>query len=60
MPTYSYVCEKCGLDFEHVETMKEHDFSLDHRETMPHCPRCDAKEVEQRYAPFFAKTSRKT
>jgi hypothetical protein len=40
--------------------MKEHDFSRDHRETLPHCPRCDAGNVEQRYTQFFAKTSKKS
>jgi putative FmdB family regulatory protein len=60
MPTYTYVCEQCGFEFDHIQTMREHDFSLDHREAMPHCPRCDADNVEQRYTQFFAKTSKKT
>jgi putative FmdB family regulatory protein len=39
MPIYSYRCEKCGENFEHVETMSEHEAAK------AKCPKCGSKKV---------------
>jgi putative FmdB family regulatory protein len=53
MPTYEYVCSKCGRRFVLTEHVKEHAAS--HK-----CPKCGSRKVEHRMAEFFAKTSRKS
>lgn len=54
MPTYEYHCQKCGEVFTRIERMEEHE------KGNPRCPKCDSAEVEQVFAPFFAKTSKKS
>jgi putative FmdB family regulatory protein len=39
MPTYSYRCEKCGKNFDRVETMSEHEAAK------PQCLKCGSKKV---------------
>ncbi|MFP4199846.1 MAG: FmdB family zinc ribbon protein [Clostridia bacterium] len=40
MPTYDYVCPRCGEEFSAFVTMSE-------RDRVP-CPNCDSAEVRQR------------
>jgi putative FmdB family regulatory protein len=40
MPTYEYVCEACGHEFERFQKMKEDPVSK--------CPECDRLEVRRR------------
>lgn len=54
MPTYEYRCQDCGEVFTAVEHMEEHG----HAE--PSCPACDSHNVRQVFAPFFAKTGKKS
>lgn len=54
MPTYEYRCSDCDRTFEEVLQIRDH-------ETMtPACPACGGTNVEQVFATFFAKTSRKS
>ncbi len=54
MPTYTYRCKDCEKTFERMERMSEHE------DAHPKCPECGSKKVEQIFASFFAKTSRKS
>jgi putative FmdB family regulatory protein len=54
MPVYEYVCKKCGECFERVETVSEHD------PAKVRCPECKSKQVERRWSPVFAVTSKKS
>jgi putative FmdB family regulatory protein len=54
MPIYQYRCAKCGAVFERAEPLSEHGRS------MPECPKCASRQVENQPAAFFAKTSRKS
>ncbi|MBI4546269.1 MAG: zinc ribbon domain-containing protein [Gemmatimonadetes bacterium] len=54
MPVYQYHCLNCDSDFDHVESMREHE------DAHPRCPRCGDERVEQRFSAFFAKTSKKS
>jgi len=54
MPVYEYHCNSCGRDFDHVESMQEHE------RKHPACPSCGSENVEQRFSAFFAKTSKKS
>lgn len=54
MPTYEYHCQKCDEVFTRIEHIEEHE------KERPHCPKCDSTEVEQVFASFFAKTSKKS
>jgi putative FmdB family regulatory protein len=35
MPTYEYLCEKCGLEFEHFQSMKDDAFTVCPKEVCP-------------------------
>ena len=39
MPTYRYLCEKCGKKFERIETISEHEA------VKPQFPKCGSKKV---------------
>jgi len=54
MPTYEYTCGACGKKFSKTMTFAEHD------RRKPACPRCGSRRAEQRFTPFFSKTSRKS
>lgn len=56
MPTYVYHCRKCEQTFERIESMREHE----ERKKKVACPDCEGEHVEQRFRPFFAKTSKKS
>lgn len=54
MPLYAYHCPKCTVDFEAEMRLGE----VGKKKVA--CPHCKGKKVERVYAPFFAKTSRKS
>ena len=43
MPTYDYVCSKCGHDFQRVERISEH------MKVRPRCPKCKSTRVDSGY-----------
>jgi len=54
MPIYEYRCTKCEARFSRQEEIEEHG------RTLPTCPQCRSRAVEQVLSPFFAKTVRKS
>jgi putative FmdB family regulatory protein len=54
MPSYEYLCKKCGKKFTVVMTIGEHD------RKKVRCPKCASVRVEQQYFSFFAVTSKKS
>jgi len=54
MPHYEFVCNACKKTFEKILTMSEHDAEK------TACPHCGSNEVEQRWSPFSAVTSKKS
>lgn len=53
MPTYEYVCLKCGEEFVRIMSISEYE------STKPVCPKCGGK-AKQQMSEFIAKTSRKS
>ena len=54
MPIYEFACKGCKKTFTLTMSLAEYEkgkFS---------CPKCKGKKVEQRFAPFFAVTSKKS
>jgi len=54
MPVYEFVCHSCKKPFSKILTIAEHE-----NEEIT-CPHCDSKDVEQRWADFYAVTSKKS
>jgi len=54
MPQYEYLCTKCKKTFSMIMTLAEYD------KGNVACPKCKSKKVEQKVAPFFAVTSKKS
>ncbi len=54
MPTYEYLCKKCGKRFTKIETIEGHG-----RRRVA-CPKCKSASVEQVPTAFYAKTVRKS
>jgi putative FmdB family regulatory protein len=54
MPQYEYVCKECKETFSLIMTLAEYD------KGNAACPKCKSKKVEQKVAPFFAVTSKKS
>lgn len=54
MPTYDYLCGKCGEEFSRIMSFREHE------ETKVTCPKCKSKKVKQQMSAFIARTSRKS
>jgi putative FmdB family regulatory protein len=54
MPTYDYICKKCGNKFSLLMTVSAHDAKK------VRCPKCKSVRVEQELKTFFAVTSRKS
>ena len=54
MPIYEYRCTACNERFTRQEPIGEHG------RRRPACPKCDSRAVEPVFAPFFAKTVRKS
>jgi putative FmdB family regulatory protein len=54
MPTYDYVCEKCGKRFSVVQRISEHQGRA------PACPKCKSRGTRQLPTEFYAKTVKKS
>ena len=54
MPTYEYVCEKCGEQFLRVMSIREYESAK------VTCPKCQATEIKQQMSEFIARTSKKS
>ena len=54
MPTYEFVCVKCGEEFVSVMSLKEYEAGR------INCPKCKSTEVKQQLSQFIPKTSRKS
>ena len=54
MPQYNYLCRACRKEFLKILTVSEHEKSK------IVCPHCKSKDVEQRWAAFYAVTSKKS
>jgi len=54
MPTYEYECGKCHKHFTVIKSITEHDLKR------PRCPQCKSRNVAQVFAPFYAKTVKKS
>ena len=54
MPTYEYLCTKCGAEFVSIMSIKEFET------TKPACPKCSSEEVKQQMSHFIPKTFRKS
>jgi putative FmdB family regulatory protein len=54
MPTYEYVCGKCGEEFVQIMSLSEYATGK------VTCPKCQSDEVRQQMTSFIPKTSRKS
>jgi putative FmdB family regulatory protein len=54
MPWYNYFCQACQKEFSKVLTL------ADYEKGRIVCPNCGSKNVEQRWAAFYAVTSKKS
>ena len=54
MPQYNFLCRACKKEFSQILTISEHE------KGGTFCPHCKSKDLEQRWAAFFAVTSKKS
>ena len=54
MPQYSFLGRACKKEFSKILTISEHE------KDKIACPHCKSKDVEQRWAAFYAVTSKKS
>jgi putative FmdB family regulatory protein len=54
MPHYDFLCQSCKKQFSKILTMPEYE------EGKVVCPHCGSDDVEQRWAAFYAITSKKS
>ena len=54
VPTYAYRCEQCGMAFDEVQSIAEHEAAK------ARCPKCGSEQVVGVLSAFFAKTSKKS
>jgi len=54
MPQYNFLCRACKKVFSKILTISEHE------KNQIACPKCKSKDVEQRWAAFYAVTSKKS
>ena len=54
MPQYTFLCRACKKEFSRILTLSEHE------KGRIVCPLCKSKDVEQRWAAFYAVTSKKS
>ncbi len=54
MPTYEYMCVKCGAEFVRIMNLTEYEAGS------IACPKCHSTEVKQQMSQFIPKTSRKS
>ncbi len=57
MPTYEFLCQKCGKPFEFVASISEYEHKV--KEGLK-CPECGSPEVSQQISGFQVKTSKKS
>ncbi len=54
MPTYEFQCKKCNKTFTVMLALAEHEKSV------PACPKCKSRKVQQKPAGFFAVSAKKS
>jgi putative FmdB family regulatory protein len=54
MPQYTFLCRACKKEFSKVLKLAEYE------QGGIVCPRCKSKDIEQRWAAFYAVTSKKS
>jgi putative FmdB family regulatory protein len=54
MPTYEYLCGKCGEGFVRIMSISEYESG------QVTCPKCKSDDVKQQMTSFIPKTSRKS
>jgi putative FmdB family regulatory protein len=54
MPTYEFLCNKCGEEFIRIMSLHEYETGK------VSCPKCGSEEVKQQMSAFTPKTSRKS
>ncbi len=54
MPQYCFFCRACKKEFSKVLTLAQYE------KGGVVCPHCQSKDLEQRWAAFFAVTSKKS
>ena len=54
MPHYNFFCRACKEEFSKVLTLAEYE------KGGIVCPHCKSKDIEQRWAAFYAVTSKKS
>ena len=54
MPTYEYVCGKCGEEFVRIMSLSEYESGK------VTCPKCQSDDTRQQMTTFIPKTSRKS
>jgi ssDNA-binding Zn-finger/Zn-ribbon topoisomerase 1 len=54
MPQHNFLCRVRNKEFSKILTTSEHEKS------QIACPKCKSKDIEQRWAAFFAVTSKKS
>ncbi len=54
MPQNNFLCRACKKEFSKILTLSEHE------KGRIACPHCGSKDVEQRWAAFYAVTSKKS
>jgi len=54
MPQYNFLCRDCKKEFSKILTISEYE------KGKIVCPHCKSKDVEQRWAAFYAVTSKKS
>jgi putative FmdB family regulatory protein len=54
MPQYNFICRACNKEFSKILTISEYE------KGQIACPKCESKDVEQRWAAFYAVTSKKS
>ena len=54
MPQYNFICRACNKGFSKILTIWEYE------KGQIACPKCESKDVEQRWAALYAVTSKKS
>lgn len=54
MPQYTFLCRSCNKEFSKILTLSEYE------KGQITCPHCGSKNLEQRWAAFYAVTSKKS
>jgi putative FmdB family regulatory protein len=57
MPTYEFICDKCGKTFEQIWSLAEYDKRIKEKHK---CPKCGSVRVVQALSLVQVKTSKKS